>query len=71
MLGDNLNKKQQNFTFDLFADWLNPVTGRRSRSQSRAFMEEYQDGSNTNFEIGLIDKLVNVSDVKVEQDFKS
>jgi hypothetical protein len=71
MLGDNLNKPQQNLTFELFADWLNPVTGRRSRSQSRAFMEEYQDGSNSNFATGLIDKLINVSDVKVEQDFKN
>jgi hypothetical protein len=33
-------------------------------------MEEYQDGSNVSMATGLIDKLINVSDVKVEQDFQ-
>ena len=69
MLGDNLNP-QKNLTQQLFADWLNPSTGRRSRSQSKAFMDEYQQAQHpTSFGSGMIEKLINVSDVAVEESF--
>lgn len=69
MLGDNLNP-QKNLTQQLFADWLNPSTGRRSRTQSKAFIDEYQQGQHpTSFGSGMIEKLIHVSDVAVEENF--
>jgi hypothetical protein len=66
MLGDNLHPKN-NLSQQLFADWLNPNTGRRSRSQSRALIEEYKNSDSLG--TGLIEKIINVSDVKIEEDF--
>lgn len=69
MLGDYQSNPHNTLTYQLFADWLNPSTGRRSRSHSSALLEEYQskrlEGKSKNMGQGLIDKLMTIADVKV------
>lgn len=71
MFGDNLNPQTNNNPLSLFNDWLNPSAGRQSHSYSRAFDQQYHNAENTkSFGTGMIEKIINFSDVKVEEDFK-
>ena len=74
MLGDYQTRNNQSlFAHQLFADCLNPSTGRRSRSHSSAFVDEYQSrvttgqSKPTKMGVNLMDQLFNAVSNKIEE----